>query len=322
MTEFLRLESRDDLDRLVQDAVEESLTLEYKASEALARESKKIDELCKDVSAMANAAGGQIIYGIPEIKHKPQAIDAGTKSSILDREWIEQILLSRVQPRMNFIIKPIELNNSSFAYVITIPQSSVGHQAPDRKYYKRYNFSSVPMADYEIRDVMGRTTKPELAVDARFQDGKNEGAASYIRPRYRDEGDSDPITLEILVRNLSRSPAEYAELIVYLDRVINVVGLEGFVSQRGEEEFYKRRCMVLKRELGLPSQAPVFKESQVLAGSITATIPSKFMDRMDPVLLMFAYDVRAPGFQSRRRWPLDIRSGWISRLPDLEWPED
>jgi predicted HTH transcriptional regulator len=33
-----------------------------------------VNELCKDVSAMANAAGGQIIYGIEENKANQRAL--------------------------------------------------------------------------------------------------------------------------------------------------------------------------------------------------------------------------------------------------------
>ena len=40
------------------------------------------------------------------------------------------------------------------AYVVSIPQSTTAHQAPDRKYYKRYDFKREAMEDYEIRDVM------------------------------------------------------------------------------------------------------------------------------------------------------------------------
>jgi hypothetical protein len=53
---MLKLETRVDLQRLVDEGLEESLVLEYKASPALDRQSKPIDELCKDVSAMANSA--------------------------------------------------------------------------------------------------------------------------------------------------------------------------------------------------------------------------------------------------------------------------
>jgi hypothetical protein len=61
MADFIRLENRADLDQLIKDGVEESLTLDFKASGALAKDSRKSDEMCKDVSALANSAGGQII---------------------------------------------------------------------------------------------------------------------------------------------------------------------------------------------------------------------------------------------------------------------
>ena len=58
----------EDLKRLVEEGIEESLTLDYKASAALTRESSAVNELCKDVSAFANSAGGQIVYGVEEEK--------------------------------------------------------------------------------------------------------------------------------------------------------------------------------------------------------------------------------------------------------------
>ena len=78
MADF-KFEDRADFQKMVDAELEETLTLEYKASPALKRESDQIRELCKDVSAMANSAGGQVIYGIEEDKktHKPSKVDDG-----------------------------------------------------------------------------------------------------------------------------------------------------------------------------------------------------------------------------------------------------
>jgi predicted HTH transcriptional regulator len=56
-----------------------SRAVDYKASPSLSRESGKPEELCKDVSALANSAGGQLIYGIEEDKvaGKPSKVDDG-----------------------------------------------------------------------------------------------------------------------------------------------------------------------------------------------------------------------------------------------------
>jgi len=62
---MLDLKSRADLERLIEEKLPESLMLEYKASPALSRTNNGLKELVKDVTALANSAGGQIIYGIP-----------------------------------------------------------------------------------------------------------------------------------------------------------------------------------------------------------------------------------------------------------------
>ena len=154
---MLKIETRADLQRLIDDEIQESLTLDYKDSRALAKDSKSRDELCKDVSAFANSAGGQIVYGIEEKDHKPVAIDGGSE---LTREWIEQVIDSNVQPRIEgLIIAPIQLDRAH-GYVLTIPQAETyaPHQAADHKYYYRQNFQSVPMEDYQVRDVFRRVT--------------------------------------------------------------------------------------------------------------------------------------------------------------------
>jgi Putative DNA-binding domain len=96
---MLKLETRADLQSLVDDGVEESLTLDYKASLALVRSNDAINELCKDVSALANSTGGQIVYGIEEnkviITHKPERVDDGISDPKITREWIVQILPHR-----------------------------------------------------------------------------------------------------------------------------------------------------------------------------------------------------------------------------------
>ena len=54
------------IQNFITNEVEESLTLEYKAAEGLGKTDYQKKEITKDVSAMANAAGGLLIYGISE----------------------------------------------------------------------------------------------------------------------------------------------------------------------------------------------------------------------------------------------------------------
>jgi hypothetical protein len=118
MPEF---QNRADFQKMVDAQIEETLTLDYKASPALSRDSKNIDELCKDVSAMANSAGGQLIYGIEEDKksHKPRAVDDGVTDEKISREWLHQILSSRIQPRIDGLaIDRVQLSEKGFGFVL------------------------------------------------------------------------------------------------------------------------------------------------------------------------------------------------------------
>src|SRR4051812_20346893 len=117
-------EHRDDFQNMVDAQIEETLTLEYKASAALTRDSKNVHELCKDVSAMANSAGGQIIYGVGEDKktHKPVAVDDGVADDKITREWVHQILGSNVHPRIEGLtVQRIPLSDVGFGFVISVP---------------------------------------------------------------------------------------------------------------------------------------------------------------------------------------------------------
>ncbi len=150
------------LESYITDEIEENLALDYKASGALAKTDDKRKEVTKDVSAFANSAGGIIIYGIKEYndharKHLAEKTDAIDRTQI-SKEWLEQVI-SNIRPRIpDVVIHPVPLNGvpTQVAYVVEIPRSITAHQATDHRYYRRYNFESVPMEDYEIQDVRNR----------------------------------------------------------------------------------------------------------------------------------------------------------------------
>ena len=154
---------------VIANQIEENLHLDYKAADSLQKSDGKKKEISKDVSAFANSDGGTIIYGISEFndihrKHLPEKIDPVDRTNI-SKEWIEQVINSNIQPRVSgILITPIQLVSSvnHVAYVVTIPKSNTAHQASDKKYYKRYNFESVAMEDYEIKDIIDRQANPVL----------------------------------------------------------------------------------------------------------------------------------------------------------------
>src|SRR5258708_2548692 len=230
---MLKLEERPDLDGLIARDIQESLTLDYKDARSLGKSSPQRNELCKDVSAFANSAGGQIVYGIEEKDHHPVRVQEGdgVDSAVITREWIEQVIDSSIQPRITGLrIKPIDVAPGRLAYAITIPAATTNapHMAPDNKYYYRQNFQSVPMEDYQVRDAMRRATTPELYVPLSLPRGKTAG----IEYAYRTEM-SKPIILNAFVGNRSVQPAFHTVVQLAIDTDISILS-EGAFRLVGE----------------------------------------------------------------------------------------
>jgi hypothetical protein len=161
-----------DIENLIKDKVEENLHLDYKAAGSLLNTDGKKSEIAKDVSAMANSDGGIIIYGIAEFsdsdkKHLPEKISPINRNEF-SKEWLENVINSNISPRIDgLLITPIPLENEQeVVYVVDITKSTTAHQnTKDFKYYRRYNFSVLPMLAYEIQDVMNRNKHPEIVLD-------------------------------------------------------------------------------------------------------------------------------------------------------------
>ncbi len=176
----------EDIANLIIQGVEENLHLDYKSLGALENADNKKREISKDVSAFANSDGGSIIYGVkefdqPEKKHLPEKIEEGYNPGEISKEWLEGVINSRIKPRIQGImIIPVRLTNGRNVYVVNVPKSFTSHQASDYRYYKRYNFESIPMEDFEIRDVMNRSKYPFLEPEFETQQHEDRaGNKSY-----------------------------------------------------------------------------------------------------------------------------------------------
>src|SRR5687768_2319644 len=223
------------LQNFITSGIEESLTLEYKSAEALDRNETKKKEITKDVSAMANSAGGILIYGISEYsqidkRHLPEKITPVNRTEF-PREWVEQIIQA-IRPRIDGIsIYSINLGSgeTDVVYVIEIPQSHTAHQASDHRYYKRFNFQSVPMEDYEVRDVMFREQTPDIAINFLLEIKESEQ------------------NLIVRVRNNGSAFAQYVAC--FLDVPVKILGkIENKMNVKDGGKMYRHRLTNLNQE--------------------------------------------------------------------------
>lgn len=171
----MKFDTIENLQSLIDNEIEESTVLEYKRSFRFDKENKENQkwrmELAKDVSAMANAIGGTIIYGIDENEiskdHKVASGLVPISYAEMSKERLSQLLSSNIQPIIdNIEIKIIPNDTNSGFFIVQIPQSNTAHQNRiDHRYYKRRNATVESMEDYEIRDVMNRTKHPVIGLE-------------------------------------------------------------------------------------------------------------------------------------------------------------
>ncbi len=155
----------NDIQSLIENEIEESIHLDFKEANALDKSDGKKKDISKDVSAFANSDGGIIIYGVREVNHKASAITY-IDGNIFTKEWLEQTINSSIQRRISDIkIYPIrnEGNIQQTIYLVKIPKSyDTPHICKDKRFYKRFNFESVMMEEYEIRQLYGQKIKSKL----------------------------------------------------------------------------------------------------------------------------------------------------------------
>jgi hypothetical protein len=262
--------NEQDLLLLIENAVQESIGLDYKACDALQSTDRKKTEISKDVSAFANSAGGTIVYGINEKGHIPTSLDNGFNPNEITKEWLEQVINSSIHRKINnILIKPIELektNPGRFVYVVNIPQSSrAPHQAKDKRFYKRYNFQSVPMEEYEIRDISHRSDGPELSLAFKI-----DKITTVTMPN-GNNGDTKEISrvhLNPLIENNSIIPAEYIAIHLYIDNSIIRVVSSGEFTKINEAGFLHngetKLCTQYNMNHSVQSKIPIFKGSRFL----------------------------------------------------------
>ena len=138
------------IQKLKDAKIEESEILDYK--EQMISE----DKLVKHVTAFSNTSGGDLIFGIKERGGGRYPVDIPGIEDNVNKERLEQIIISNIRPRIGVQFHEIDIPNSD--RIILIIRISEGQNQPyydirSHKYYKRYNYEAIPMDEFEIESL-------------------------------------------------------------------------------------------------------------------------------------------------------------------------
>jgi len=207
-------------------------------------------------------------------------------------------------------IERIDMQTGNFGYVISVPKSQTGpHQAPDGKYYKRFNFQSVPMHDYEIRDVMRRAITADLRVLLAFPTGSTFNVESAQQREL-----SQTFFLDCTVINHSPTPANYAVVEVLVDYdLTNPFALNPFIQVGVIDGPPALKFRIFRRAILSPPELPIFKEGVADTHTkIALQLPSSLLGNK---IIYLETKIMAQGVFHHEEWAIFVRGSRLQLIP-------
>jgi hypothetical protein len=190
-----------DLQRLVDEGRREDVQLEFKqALPGNSDDGKK--EFLKDVAAMANSSGGDIIYGIREDRSNPDeagkaaelvGVGAGGVGMDAAKLWMTELLNSSVEERiLGVAIHDVQLSAGGFALVVRVPKSwnspHVVRHKNHWRFYARNSAGVYAMNVTELRAAFLLTNTLSQRMEE-FRRERLREVAENIYPALSDESD-------------------------------------------------------------------------------------------------------------------------------------
>ncbi|MDW5563924.1 MAG: ATP-binding protein [Methanomassiliicoccus sp.] len=172
----LRDVRESDIQVIIDQKYEESLTLEFKAIASLEHPA----ELGKEISAFSNSSGGLLIVGLSEREENggksriAARIDWNPKKAYT-KEWFSQKIIAGIQPHINDLdfISMQSDNGAGNIFIVDVPASAYSpHMSccDDHQYYERIGARSVPMEHYQVDYHFGRRLRPDLIPQVSIED--------------------------------------------------------------------------------------------------------------------------------------------------------
>ena len=161
-----------EINNLIVEKMQESLYLEFKNSKAITRQNDAKKELVKDVTGFANADGGRIVYGIGETKENG-IVTAGALAPLtsedINKDWVAAVIRDNTSPRFhNFDIHEVLVEGGRVLIVDVRAGGTAYQNLLDHRYYQRSGAATVPITDFQIRDLMARSAKPQTEVSLKI----------------------------------------------------------------------------------------------------------------------------------------------------------
>lgn len=163
-------------------------------------------------------------------------------------------MINLIQPRIEGLkIYPIRVDDiDKSIYIVQIPKSDKApHMANNHCYYGRKNFQSLPLEDYEVKELYNRVAPAKLTIDR-----------CYF---YEEEQDKDFVTYHLMatVVNIGNRVCELYKLNFY----INNAYLCDNISYKPLEDKNSYTFMENDRiKMSSCFQAPLFQEEQLDMG--------------------------------------------------------
>lgn len=205
------------LQDLINNHAEESVYLDFKAADSLTDGKKK--DIRKDVSAFANSDGGVIIYGISEVDQRADSFSFVDGSKVT-KEWLEQVINDGIQRRIDGIrIHPVRFDDDlkKTVFVVEIPVSPfVPHMTNENRFYRRFNFMSVPMEEYEVRNSYHRKQEVKLELG-------EVSVTRVIGDKAMVKEGSFAYKVEINLANIGKIPAMNYRLKAYFSDSLSIL---------------------------------------------------------------------------------------------------